>query len=259
MKRHTAGLWLLLAAAFIMFAVSSAFEMPEVAGHKIQSSEIASTLFKPIPSPQPPVRDTLPHIAPKQALPCDTASQVILLFGDSMLEGLGQRLAAYADENGHSLYTVIWYSSTSKHWGTSDRLRSYISKLKPTFIFICLGANELSVADISVKRDAHVKNIISDIGDIPYIWIGPPNWKKDTGINELIRSNTAEGSFFLSDGMDFERASDGAHPTYPSAHQWMDSVVRWIPSHANHPIRLATPNATTAKAKRTFIHKPSDT
>lgn len=260
MKRHYIELWLLLAVAFAIFTIASAYEMPEIAGHKLRSSEIAGTLFKPIPVPAPPAaRDSLPLIADRlNAAPCDTAAQVILLFGDSMLEGLGQRLGAYADENGHQLYTVIWYSSTSKHWGSTDRLKGYINKLRPTFIFVCLGANELSVRNICTERDEFVKNIIADIGDIPYLWIGPPNWKEDTGINDLIKTHAAPGSFFLSKGMEFERAADGAHPTYPSAHQWLDSVVRWMPANHPHPIKLNIPEATTARATRTYIHKPSD-
>ena len=103
----------------------------------------------------------------QQPVPVDTASKVILFIGDSMLDGLSPRLAAYAEQNGHTLYTVIWYSSTSERWGKSDKLASYIKRIKPGYIFLCLGANELSVKDIIAKRDAYVKKIISDIGDIP--------------------------------------------------------------------------------------------
>ncbi len=261
MKRHYLELWLLLAVSFAIFAVASAFEMPEIAGHKLRSSQIAETLLKPrVTMPLPPLRDSLPIIQePNVAcVSCDTTSQVILLFGDSMLEGLGPRLAAYADENGHTLYTVMWYSSTSRRWGETDRLKNYIRKIEPTFIFVCLGANELFIKDIVSKHDRYVKKIISDIGDIPYVWIGPPNWKPDTGINELIRANTPEGAFFLSDGMEFCRLADGAHPTYESAHEWMDSIARWMPLNSCHPIKLEKPEKQTSRAKRIFVHKPSE-
>ena len=260
MKRHYIELWLLFAVSFAIFAVASAFEMPEIAGHKLRSSEIAETFIKSRTDvPLPPARDSLPLLSESLCVPapCDTTSQVILLFGDSMLEGLGPRLAAYADANGHELYTVMWYSSTSRRWGETDRLRNYIRKLRPTFIFVCLGANEMFVRDIEQKHDKYVKNILADIGDIPYVWIGPPNWKPDTGINRLIRANTAEGSFFLSDGMEFRRVADGAHPTYESAHEWMDSVVRWIPV-SRHPIKLDKPTKQTSRAKRVFVHKPNE-
>ena len=112
-----------------------------------------------------------------------------------MLEGIAPRLAAYADHNGHTLYSVMWYSSTSKIWGSSDKLRNYISRLNPSFIIVCLGANELTVRDIASARRQYVEKIIEDIDTIPYLWIGPPNWRRDTGINALISSVANEGSF----------------------------------------------------------------
>lgn len=260
MKRHYTGLWLLLAVAFVVFAIASAFDMPVIAGHQLKSSGIASALF-----PEEPDTTALADTAAVQAaptptipVPCDTTAKTILFIGDSMLEGLGPRLAAYAEKNGHTLYEVMWYSSTSEVWGRSDKLAGYIERLKPDYMFICLGANELFVSDIARKRDAYVKKIISDIDTIPYVWIGPPNWKEDTGINDLIRRNTPQGAFFLSDGMHFDRSKDGAHPTRRSAALWMDSVARWMPQHALHPIRMELPDKESARAQRIFVHQPNE-
>lgn len=265
MKRHYISLWLLLLVAFLFFTITSAFDMPEIGGYKPKSSGIYDALFASrsasdydtsgdtcfaVPEPE--------EVKPAFPVPCDTTSQVIMLFGDSMLEGLGPRLAAYADENGHTLYTVMWYSSTSEVWGKSDKLESYIKQLNPTYIILCLGSNELFVSDIAEKRDKYVKKIISDIDTIPYIWIGPPNWKRDTGINDLIAANTPQGAFFLSDGMTFERSKDGAHPTRSSAALWLDSVMRWMPDHALHPIRMNKPAKNTGRAKRIFVHQPNE-
>ncbi len=188
----------------------------------------------------------------------DTVPQTILFIGDSMLDGLYPRLAAYANENGHTLYAVIWYSSTSEVWGRSNKLKDYIAKLKPTYIFVSLGANELFVKDIAEKRDKYVKKIIADIGSIPYVWIGPPNWKPDTGINDLVEANAGDDHFFLTNGMKFPRMKDGAHPTHAAAVGWMDSVVRWMPAHSAHPIRMNIPKQKTARAKRVFVHQPSE-
>ena len=105
-----------------------------------------------------------------------------------MLEGLGPRMAAYAKNNGHKLNNVIWYSSTSQVWGESDTLKHFIKRFKPDYIIVSLGANELFVKDIIKKREKFVTRILSQIGNISYIWIGPPNWKEDTCINELVES-----------------------------------------------------------------------
>lgn len=262
--RNYAGLWTLLVVAFGIFVAISAFGPFNIFGHELKSSKIAETM-----TASPTEKDKAGNIRgaseritadtqPKKVVETDTVPKTILFIGDSMLDGLYPRLAAYAKENGHTLYVVIWYSSTSEVWGHSDKLRNYIKKYNPDYIFVSLGANELFVKDIIEKRDRYVKNILADIGDIPYVWIGPPNWKSDTGINDLIAANAGPEHFFLTNGMKFPRMKDGAHPTHEAAIGWMDSVVRWMPGHSNHPIKMNKPKTKTARAKRVFVHQPSE-
>ncbi len=267
--RNYLPLWLLLALAFAAVVCVSAYGPVRIFGHELKDSGISAVFTRggatavendSIPATVDVAGDSLVGAGADEChqVQVDTASKTILFIGDSMLDGLYPRLAAYARHNGHKLYTVIWYSSTSERWGKSKRLKGYISRLKPDYIFICLGANELNVKDITTKRDGYVKTILGEIGNIPYLWIGPPNWKTDTGINRLIASNAAKGSFFLSDGMKFERGKDGAHPTKASAIEWMDSVVRWMPAHSSHPIRLDVPEKLTDRANRVFVHQPGE-
>ncbi len=262
MKRHYTALWLLLLVAFALFAAASAVDMPEIAGHKFKSSEIVPSLLaaeddeSAVATPDTVAVET--EAGQAFPVPCDTVPKTILFIGDSMLEGLGPRLAAYAEKNGHTLYSVIWYSSTSEVWGRSGKLRHYIDTLAPDYVFVCLGANELFVPDITEKRRGYVRHILADIDAIPFVWIGPPNWKPDTGINDLIAAETPEGAFFLSDGMHFVRGKDGAHPTRESAAEWMDSVARWMPAHCLHPIRMDKPEKESGRPKRTFVHQPSE-
>lgn len=266
MKRFRyAGLWGILAASFIIFTVASSFESVELAGHELKSSGLSQALFgKPdaqadaieIPAALP---DSLVASAPVPvAVPVDTAAQTILLIGDSMLEGLTPRLAAYADRNGHKLYAAMWYSSTSAVWGRSRKLERYIARVRPTFVIVSLGANELFVSDIRRKRAQYVRNILDQIGDIPYLWIGPPNWKDDTGINALLSESTAPGCFFLSDGMTFRRAKDGAHPTRESAAEWADSIMRWMPANSAHPIRMELPDVAKGRPAKLWVHQPDE-
>lgn len=255
------GIWSILTAALIVIALLSCLDRISVFGMELKPSTIAEKLTR-IPEapennpialadeklkPTKPVNDTV-------AL--DTASQSILIIGDSMLEGLNPRLAAYAKENGHRLNSVIWYSSTTEYWGKSDTLKVFLRKFKPTFIFISLGANELFVRNIEQDRDRYVKSLLKQIGDIPYVWIGPPNWKKDTGINRLIAANVPAGCFFLSDGMKFDRQKDGAHPTHESAAKWLDSVARWMPRHGAHPIKMKKPEARSGRPQSVTVLQP---
>lgn len=259
MNRHHLSLWLLLFVAFVAVACVSVFGPVRLFGYELKDSGIAKSLYDPLePEIDSIFHPAEPVVEEPKVVEVDTASKKILFFGDSMLDGLYPRLAAYADKNGHELYVVIWYSSTSEVWGKSDRLKTYIEKYHPDYIFVSLGANELFVKDIMDKRDSYVKKIVADIGEIPYIWIGPPNWKPDTGINKLIEKNTRKGSFFLSDGMKFERKKDGAHPTSASSAEWMDSIARWMPLHSSHPIKMELPEEARGRAKRVFVHQPGE-
>lgn len=188
--------------------------------------------------------------------PVDTTAKNILFIGDSMLEGLAPRLAKYCDKNGHSLVEVIWYSSSTLVWGESGRLKELIAQYQPNYIFVCLGANELYVPDIKRARRPFLKKILAEIGDIPYVWIGPPNWVEDTGINDLIEQEVEDGCFYLSAHDQFERSRDGAHPTRASAHQWMDRVVKWLGEKGAHPIRLDNPGEGTGRASHIIVYQP---
>ena len=263
MKHNYWGLWLLLFVAFAAVAAASVYGPVMLGSYQLRDSGFRETLFeqKDLPDVEvsPVAADTLIDEAVAVApAPVDTNPKTLLFIGDSMLEGLSPRLAAYAKHNGHTLYSVIWYSSTSMQWGQSKRLADYIERIKPDFIFISLGANELFVKDITTKRDGYVKHILADIGSCPYLWIGPPNWKPDTGINDLVAANAAKGCFFLSNGMHFDRASDGAHPTRSSAVLWMDSVIRWMAVNSPHPFRMEVPDVKTASPARVFIHQPGE-
>lgn len=266
MKPQYKGTWWLLATTFLLlFALSATDGGISLFGYRPKQSDMFSRLLghregsATIPEGSAKTEtlaaaaDSLPRRTQTDSLP-----KTILFFGDSMLEGLSPRLAAYCQASGHTLYTVIWYSSTSERWGTTDRLRDYIKRLSPDYIFICLGANELFVNNIIDKRTRYVKNILRDIGQIPYVWIGPPNWKQDTGVNRMILDNARPGTFFLSDGMHFERKKDGAHPTAASARLWMDSVIRWMPEHCTHPILMKAPTEPKARPRRIFIHQPNE-
>lgn len=249
------AIWLLLLTAFAVIAAASFFDPPSLWGVEIRNSGIAERLTRE-PMKDTPTDTVTATSDTGMPVPTDSASQRILIIGDSMLEGINPRLAAYADKNGHTLNSVIWYSSTTAYWGNCDTLKVFLRRFKPTFIFISLGANELFVSDIAAKREHLLKNFLSQIGDIPYIWIGPPNWKKDTGINEMIERNVPHGQYFKSEGMHFDRTKDGAHPTHASAALWVDSIARWMPLHAAHPILMDRPEAEKGRPNSVTVLQP---
>lgn len=266
MNKHYWGLWALLLIAFAIFAAMSFFpDGINIGGLSIKTPSMTEAVSKALASePAPAAADSvdadgrLPNGRHPKGwrAPLDTTAQVILFAGDSMLEGLAPRLAAYCDKSGHKLIEVIWYSSSSLNWGETARLTDLINEYHPTYIILCLGANELFVPNIKTARRNYVKKMLAEIGDIPYVWIGPPNWTEDTGINELLAQELDEGCFYLSAHDQFERSRDGAHPTRASAHQWMDRVVKWIGTTGAHPIRLTYPGEGIKRASRIVIFQP---
>ena len=196
MKRHYLGIWMLLLTAFMIFFALSIVGNTTLGAFELRTANMYDKLTYVEPAP------VVSEPEPAASLPVlDTVPQRILLMGDSMLEGLSPRLAAYAQQNNHKLFTVIWYSSSSRVWATSQNIEKYIAKFNPTYIFICLGANELFIKNVAELREGYVKTIIEKLGDIPYVWIGPPNKQKDTGINDLLKKTVPADKFFLTKGI----------------------------------------------------------
>ena len=255
MKPYT-KLIIILAGAFLCLTGLSFFNDINIFGYepaKMDFAFEATAAETPAPTAAAPVEQAAPK--PKVF---DNSPKTILFIGDSMLEGLSRRLGAYGDKNGHKVYTVIWYASSTERWGTSPRLKKYISQYKPDIVFICLGGNELFIADIKKKRTKYVQKIVADIGNIPFIWIGPPNWKEDTGINDMIKGVVGDERFFLSKNLKFERAKDGCHPTWKSAYKWMDQVIAWYKTSSNPQFKLDTPSIESKAPTKTIVHKPNE-
>lgn len=195
----------------------------------------------------------IPEPEPKKP---DTTAQNFLLIGDSMLEGLRRRLFDYCKENNHAMNVVIWYSSSTLWYGNCDTLKFFIEKYKPSYVLISLGTNEQFVKDLD-RRNKCIKNITQQIGGLPFVWVGPPSWKKDTGINDLIKKNVGEGHYFDSSTLTLARAKDGAHPTKHAAVQWMDSLAVFLNKDAAHPLRLNFPQTVQKTFPNTLLLQPN--
>ncbi len=176
----------------------------------------------------------------------DTTSKNILLFGDSMLEQLRYAANDYCKYNGHKLHVVLWYAAKTSWVGSSDTLAYFIKKFKPNYVIIVLGANELPFRMTPTSQAKYMYSILNQLDTLPFVWIGPPNWRKDYGINNVIRYFVGPGRFFPSykislNNPKFTRFKDHAHPTYKAAYLWMDSIAQWIMYQSRYPILLKKP------------------
>lgn len=208
-----------------------------------------------------PVTDSLPAVAERgggaiRVSSPDSTKFRILFFGDSMLEGLGKRMCDYAMENDYDLTSVIWYSSSTKLWAETDTLQYFLDRVRPDYVMLCLGSNELFVRDLD-KRDRYISSLVQKLSPYPFVWISPPNWKPDTGINELIIKHIGVGRYFDSRSLELERSSDHAHPTHTAAALWMDTVASWMRSSANvNRLRLDPPTVKRPRKFHQYLLKP---
>lgn len=185
----------------------------------------------------------------------DQSNHRIMFFGDSMVEGLMRRFGDYAEENNHQLDAICWYGSNSNTWANTGTLKHYINKFSPTFIVVCLCGNELFVRDLP-QRDKYIAKIVETIDTIPFVWISPPNWKPDTGINDLIIKNVGNSRYFDSRNLQLQRGKDHMHPTFSAAAVWMDSIAVWLSGmETAHPIRMDVPKESH-KPHSVTLHAP---
>lgn len=252
MIKKFAGLWILLALSLVVILVVAFSNDITIGGYTLKKAPVADMLLR-----EEQTSDSL-EVAAETAseeevvkTETDSLPQSLFIFGDSMTYNLALRLAQYARQNGHTIHSVNWDSSNTKIWADYDTLANCIARFKPTQIFIALGSNELYFKKPE-SRLPYIKKILEVIDTIPYVWIGPPNWKEDSGINDLLERTCRPGTFFRSEGMEFKRKADHIHPTRESSFLWMDSIMRWVPKSA-HPFLVETPSDSIGKVNPKIV------
>lgn len=265
MKSNYFGIWLLLAAGLLIMLIIAFADDVKIGNYTLKKAPFRESLLVDEKAKEREAKrqDSIlaqHHEAEKQfemskESRTDSTPQSILLIGDSMTFNLAFRLAQYAKANGHTFHSINWDSSGTVRWGKTNYLANYIKEFSATYVFICLGSNELYIRNPE-SHGEYIKSILNQVGDIPYVWIGPPNWKKDYGINDYLEATCAPGSYFRSEGMKFERKKDGIHPTRNASALWIDSIARWIPKSA-HPILMNTPPDTLGNVPTNLIYKSS--
>jgi len=253
-RRVYISLWLLLCVALCVVLFVAFSDDLQIGCKTLKKAPIADIFNDKDSSLVIPCSDLDSMAAPgglSETVATDSMPQSIFIFGDSMTFNLALRLAQYAKHNGHTIHSVNWDSSNTKIWAERDTLRYYINKYRPTQIFVALGSNELYISKPETRLP-YIRKILKEIDTIPYVWIGPPNWKEDGGINDLLARTCRPGTFFRSAGMEFKRKADKIHPTRESSALWVDSIMRWLPESA-HPFVADVPSDSIKKANPNII------
>ena len=135
MRRHYLGIWAIITVALIIIVAISFADPFSIFGYEVKKTPIAEVLTATdTEADAVSANNDSTAIASKFPAPLDTTSQNILIIGDSMLEGLNPRLAAYAKANGHRdmVQLVVRILGNVRHpSGISQALQTYVYIHKP--------------------------------------------------------------------------------------------------------------------------------
>lgn len=156
----------------------------------------------------------------------------VLLIGDSFAEALGAGLKSKESSTGIKFLLRGEKATYIPEWaGGKHGVAGMMIMDKPNLVVIALGGNELSMVNPEV-RGPKVKQLVELVKGTPCVWVTPPLWKdkKDNGLLQVIRQNSAPCRFFDSDILspDLPRGSDKIHPTAEGQKKWAGYFLDWL-------------------------------
>ncbi|AKT40008.1 SGNH/GDSL hydrolase family protein [Chondromyces crocatus] len=186
-----------------------------------QTGEVSSTGKANATSAQASVeRAPPPPIPPRTAVLHIGDSFTLAGFAQALkprMKALGVRYEVKAEQ---SSYTVTW----------APKMELLVANTQPDLVIISLGANEVANTDPPAHGPA-IRRLVQSIGKRPCVWVAPPLWRKDTGIIDVIRENSAPCRFFDSDSLvkgPIPRQSDKIHPNEEGGALWAEAFWQWL-------------------------------
>lgn len=153
------------------------------------------------------------------------AGKIVLHVGDSMVGGDGgltKALDRRFTAEGAKFLRSYKVSESIVSFDKSPKLKELLAKHHPDIVILTLGTNDVFVP-FPASMVGNIRNIIGRIGARECYWIGPPTWKPDTGIVQVLKDNVAPCKFFDSASLKLQRAGDGIHPTDRGGADWATS------------------------------------
>lgn len=258
-KKTYLYLWLLLAVALAVIVAIAFLDDVSIGGFSFKQGTFKDVILAPELTEEQKAAlkaaEDGNYVEPRVVMAeTDTTVKSVLIFGDSMTILVANRLAAYGEKNGYSVASVTWDASSTVSWSSCDTLDNFIARYKPDFIMVTLGSNELFLKNFD-SRVPYIEKLIAKMGNIPFVWIGPPNWKEDVGFNAMMRKTLPPGTYYDSNGLDLPRGADHIHPTPKGGVIWTDSIMSWMPYTA-HPIPSERPDKdVTTRAHKSHYYK----
>jgi lysophospholipase L1-like esterase len=163
------------------------------------------------------------HEAAAAAVVPPKAYKTVVHMGDSMVGGgLCKALAPKFKAEGTKFVRDVVESTSIIAFDESDRVPTLMKRYNPDLVLVTLGANDV-FNDHPEFETKHIESIVKKIGHRDCVWIGPPLWKGDRGLVEVLRTHVAPCRFYDSQHLTLQRAGDGIHPTEKGGQVWADA------------------------------------
>lgn len=150
-----------------------------------------------------------------------------LLVGDSMAWGLALEMKPLVKARGDVFRSRTQVNDSIRGYANRKRIRADLQKYRPDVVLVALGANDVHRAKPEGLAP-YVEKIVGALGQRECYWIGPPMWKDDNGLVQVLQNNTGPCRFFDSSPLELSRRRDGIHPNREGSRVWAEAVVRWI-------------------------------
>jgi len=158
----------------------------------------------------------------------------LLLFGDSLAQGLTAPLGQLARDNGVVFAGISKVGSTIRDWSDGTALNAQLRAAlaqRPSVVLCSLGTNDEALTPDSARAElplldaliALVKSSGAELG-----WIGPPKLQKTNGMSQIIQAKLPQNRYFHSETFDIPRAGDGLHPTIKGYTGWAGQIWLWV-------------------------------
>ena len=178
---------------------------------------------------------------------------VVIHIGDSFaLAGFAKALKPRMKALGVRYEVRAETSSFTTTW--SGKIDLVVANTQPDLVIINLGANEVANIDPAAHAPA-IRHIVAALKGRPCVWVSPPSWRKDTGIQDVIRKNSGPCRYFDSDKLvttPIPRQKDHIHPTDEGGAIWADAFWAWLQAE-----RAAAREPDGTKPANPWLLKPS--
>lgn len=175
----------------------------------------------------------------------------VLMFGDSMAQGLDPHMKSLSKEAGIPYFVAAAPGTRIDQWAASQKLANYLAEFQPTITLVVLGTNDAYMSgDVWAKQAPHMETLLKKLREFsnknvndaagPHysagseiVWIGPPalpashmGMKLDTEFLSELADHAPH--YFDSSAYEIPRGPDNLHPSASGFAGWAGQIWSFL-------------------------------